>query len=72
MTNNMEVILYHQKGCGMCATVEMLLKRKNIDYTSVMDIEQMQAEGINHTPALRVDGELLMGRDIINWINSRG
>ena len=68
----MEVILYHQKGCGMCASFEMLLKSKNIEYTSVMDVAEMQAKGIRHTPALSVDGEILMGKAILDWIHARG
>ena len=68
----MEVILYHQKGCGMCATVERMLKLKNVEYKSVTDMEEMRALGISHTPTLSVDGELLTGKAIIDWLHTRG
>ena len=67
-----EIILYHQSGCGMCATVERMLKLKNVEYTSVTDMAEMSAKGISHTPVLSVDGKLLMGKEIIDWLHSRG
>lgn len=66
-----EIILYHQDGCGMCKTVEMMLNRNNIRYKSVKDLEVMKAKGINHTPVLSVNGTLKQGKEIIDYINSR-
>ena len=60
------VILYHQHGCGMCATVERMLKLKNVNFVSVTDIEEMRAKGITHTPILVVNGEELIGKAIID------
>lgn len=65
-----EIIFYHQDNCGMCATIERMLKLKKIDYISVKDIETMRARGINHTPVLSVNGELKMGQEIRDWLNS--
>lgn len=66
------IILYHQDGCGMCKTVEMMLKVKKIDYISCKDIDEMKSHRINHTPVLSVNGELKSGKEIIDWLNSRG
>lgn len=67
----MEVVLYHQPTCPQCRAVESLLKRENIQYTSNMDVDYMQSVGIKSTPVLEVDGTLLKGKDIIDWIKKR-
>lgn len=66
-----KIILYHQDGCGMCRTIEMMLKAKKIDYTSIKDIDTMIRAGINHTPVLVVNGKQLRGKEIVDWLNSR-
>lgn len=65
-----EIILYHQHSCPQCRMVEMLLKKKNIEYTSVDNVEEMKRLGIIHTPTLSVNGELKVGKPIIDYINS--
>ena len=67
----MQVILYHQEGCGMCKAIEMQLKKNNISYESCTDVDEMKTKGINHTPILEVDGEQLVGKDILDWIRGR-
>ena len=69
---NNEIILFHQNGCGMCATIERMLKLKNIDYTSIKDVDEMARRGITHTPVLSVNGQLKQGKEIIDWLNTRG
>lgn len=64
----MEVVLYHQQTCPQCKAVESMLKRANIQYISNTDIDYMQSAGIKSTPVLEVDGTLLKGKDIIDWI----
>ena len=66
-----KITLYHQDSCGQCKMVEMLLKKKNIKYESNKDINEMLKMGIKHTPTLSVDGQLLSGKELINWINER-
>ncbi len=65
------IIFYHTETCPQCKMVEMLLNKEHIEYKSVMDVELMQQKGIDHTPALDVDGTIMFGKDIINWIKSR-
>ena len=67
----MEVVLYHQPTCPQCRAVESLLKRKDIQYTSNMDVDYMQSVGIKSTPTLEVDGKLLKGKEIVNWIHEQ-
>ena len=64
-------IFYHTTTCPQCKMVEMMLKQSNIECESIMDVDEMTKKGINHTPALEVDGTILFGKDIINWIKSR-
>ena len=71
MQSASNVILYHQDGCPMCKAVELQLKKKNIEFTSNKDIEEMRAKGILHTPVLEVDGTMFIGKDIINWIKEQ-
>lgn len=68
--------LYHQSGCGQCKVVEMLLKKDNLEYESVMDVEEMIRRGIRSTPVLEVrDNDqvsLIFGaKDIKNWIEQQ-
>ena len=65
----MNIILYHQDGCPQCKMIEMMLNKNSINYTSCKDTDIMMNLGINHTPTLSVDGQLLSGKEIINWIN---
>lgn len=67
MNNN--VILFTQDGCPQCRMVHILLDKKHISYTENKDIEAMKALGIAHTPALSVDGKILQGKEIFNYIN---
>lgn len=67
----MKIIFYHTQTCPQCKMVEMQLKNKHIEYESIEEIDDIIAKGIDHTPALEVDGEILFGKDIINWIKSR-
>lgn len=64
----MEIILYSTH-CPQCRGVESLLSRKNIPYILCSDIEVMQSLGLRQTPVLSVDGQLLKGKDIYEWIH---
>ena len=64
-------ILYHLPNCGMCKTIEILFKKKNIEYKSCEDVDYMSDIGITHTPTLDVDGVLYTGREIIDWANKQ-
>lgn len=49
--------------------VDMLLKKHSIKHTSVTDVEEMRKLGITHTPALGVNGTILQGKAMMNYIN---
>ena len=66
-----KIIFYHTQTCPQCKMVEMLLKKNNIQYDSIEDVDVIIEKGIDHTPALNIDGNVLFGKDIIDWIKSR-
>ena len=66
-----KVILYHQNGCGMCKAVEMLLKKKEIEYESCTSVDEMIQKGITVTPTLEVDGQRFVKKECLDWINAR-
>ena len=63
--------LYHTPGCGMCKTIERMLQLKEIKYESCEDVDVMKKLGINHPPALEVEGVILQGTQIRDWINQQ-
>lgn len=56
--------------CPQCKGVEMLLKKKNVEYEECTDIEELRALGIQQVPVLSVDGKLLKGKEIHEWLHS--
>lgn len=67
----MEVTLYHQQSCPQCKMVEALLEKRNIAHKSNSDIDYMTSIGIKTTPTLSVDGTLLTGKAITDWIRQQ-
>lgn len=63
------VILYHTPNCGMCKTIERMLQLKHIEYSDCQDTNYMLKKGVNHPPALEVDGVILQGTEIRDWLN---
>lgn len=57
--------------CPLCRGVEMLLKKKKIEYNEITDVNIIKEKNITHVPVLEVDGQLLTGKEIHNWVNSQ-
>lgn len=70
-TSNSKITFYHQDGCGMCKAVEMMLKKKGIEFESCKDIDLMIQKGITGTPTLEVDGQRYIKKECLEWINAR-
>lgn len=64
-------ILYHQEGCGMCRTVEMLLNKKGIEFESCTNVDEMIKRGVTGTPTLEVDGVLYAKKEAMDWIRGQ-
>lgn len=65
------IILYHTPNCGMCKTIERMLQLKDIEFTDCQDADSLLRRGINHPPALEVDGVLLQGTEIRDWLSKQ-
>ena len=61
---------YHTENCPICKGVERLLSSKHIDYEDCMDINEMIKLGITNVPVLKVDDNILRGKDIYSYLNS--
>ncbi len=65
------MILYTQQSCPQCRMIHVLLdKKKNIQYDECQDIEEMKKVGVNHTPAANINGQIIQGKALIDYIKS--
>ena len=56
--------------CPKCKVLESKLNAKNIDYTEITDITEMQSKGFQMVPVLEVDGEMYDFMKANQWINN--
>lgn len=67
----MEIVLYSTH-CPRCSVLEKKLKKKQLHYTEVTDVEVMKKMGLKSAPALQVDGGKLMNfQEANDWINAQ-
>ena len=66
----MGIIFYHQPSCGMCKTIELMLKKKGIEYESCEDIDLMIQKGIQ-TPTIDDNGTLYVKKECVDWIRGK-
>ena len=60
------IIMYGGKHCPKCAQIEAALKGKNIEYTKIMDEDEMIAKGYTSMPVLDVDGQIMYFPEAFN------
>ena len=65
----MEVIFYTTH-CPQCSILAKKLEQRNIQYTTVDDIETMKELGITSVPVLSVGGVLMNFRNAVDFVNS--
>lgn len=65
----MEVIFYTTH-CPQCGILAKKLEQKNIQYTTVDDVEVMKELGITSVPVLSVGGVLMNFRNAVDFVNS--
>lgn len=67
----MEIVLYSTH-CPRCSVLEKKLKKKQLHYTEVTDVEVMKKMGLKSAPAMQVDGGKLMNfQEANDWINAQ-
>ena len=66
----MDIILYSTH-CPKCSVLELKLKKQNISYTMVDDVEIMKQKGFMSAPMLEADGVVMNFQTAIQWINNQ-
>lgn len=62
-----QVVLYSNH-CVQCKVLEDLLKKHNIKYSVVDDVNTMLKLGLTHMPVLEIDGRFMQFKDAYNYI----
>ena len=62
-----QVVLYSNH-CVHCKVLEDLLKKHNIKYSVVDDVNTMLNLGLTHMPVLEIDGKFMQFKDAYNYI----
>lgn len=62
------MVLYTQPSCPQCRAVHILLDSKKISYEEIQDIDVMKSKGVDHTPSIEVDGQILKGKPMMDYI----
>lgn len=65
-------IVLYTIGCPNCKTLERRLNAKQIKYTTITDVDIMNAKGIKSAPMLEVNGEILNFGKALQWVNKYG
>lgn len=68
----MNQIILYSTHCPKCNILQKKLEAKNINYTEVNDVAQMQSLGLLSAPYLSVNGELFDFSAANDWINQEG
>ena len=64
----MNVTLYTTH-CPKCKILETKLNTKNVQYTEISNIDEIEKAGFNSVPILKVDDKVLKFGDANKWIN---
>lgn len=57
--------------CPKCQVLEMKLQKKNIEFESCDDMDEMAAKGIKAAPSMDVDGTIYNFTDAVKWVNAQ-
>ena len=68
----MKPILFTQATCGQCKAVHMLFDKLGVEYEECQDVAAMKERGVQHTPALLLDGKLIVGPAIMKYAREHG
>lgn len=67
----MEKPIFFSTHCPKCSALEMLLKKKNIDYIEKNDVQEMLKLGLTSAPGLMVDGKIMTFPEAIKWVKEQ-
>ena len=64
------MIKLYSTNCPKCRVLESKMQKKNIEFTTCTDMNEMIALGIKGAPALELeDGKILNFSDAVRWVN---
>ena len=64
------MIKLYSTNCPKCLVLEAKLKGKNLQYTKITDISEMEKLGFASAPILEVDGKTLDFGGAIRWVKN--
>ena len=67
----MNIILY-STGCPKCNVLKKTLSDRNIQFTEVNSVDEMQRLGFKEAPKLSVDGKIYSFKDAMAWARQNG
>ena len=65
-----QFILY-STGCPKCKILKVKLDKLGIEYTTIEDMDLMQAKGFKEVPKLEVDGVVYSFKDAVDWLKEQ-
>lgn len=66
------IILYSSPTCGMCEMIKRELKRHDIKYISISDVQEMRDRKVFSVPTLEVDGIRYVKKEALQFILKGG
>lgn len=67
----MEKLVFFSTHCPKCKALEMLLKKKNIEYVENNDVQEMLKLGLQTAPGLMVNGKIMNFPEAMSWIKEQ-
>jgi glutaredoxin len=58
-------------GCSHCKVLEHKLKKANIQYEEITDIDIMEQKGFTSAPMLQINDRIYNFVEAINWLTER-
>lgn len=68
--SSMEKIILYTNGCPKCNVLKTKLNQKNVSYNESNDFSELEAQGIQSLPVLKVNEEYMPFLNAVNWVNS--
>ncbi len=65
------MITLYSNGCPKCQILKKKLDAKGINYTTVTDVNEMLAKGLNLMPVLQANEQLLDFAQAVEWVNKQ-
>ena len=67
----MDKLIFFSTHCPKCKALEMLLKKKNIEYEEHNNIQEMLKLGLQSAPGLMVNGKVMEFSAAVKWIKEQ-